>query len=185
MSTLKLFPISLILAAVVLLSELSCAQDSPKTWSSGLFWEGKAGKDGKRLELMKVDQDEVHLSGTLSLYQVLSPGQKGSPLVIYGHQGFDGLFAPNVSLQVRNGEGEWQTVESSFAEPPTATLTIAPGAELIGVRLVLDAFHPLIGKFRFGRITLQTGESMQFPLSILLGPGFKPDLLHNEEKANK
>lgn len=131
--------------------------------------------DGERLDLGFVRQEEVHLIGIVDLNHLSVNGRPAKPLVIPGHRGDDGMFWPNVSLQVSKESGkDWRTVESSVIKIPTFTLSVAADAGPISMKVVLDSFQRLTSEYKFGRIVLQTGEATVFPLSLLSEEGFKP-----------
>ena len=128
--------------------------------------------DGKdtRLEFDGVSQGREHLMGEF----VLERRIEGTvpQLAIQGHFNKMGEFTPNVSLEVSDrGDGNWKPIESSFSDKVDVTLTGAPHIDKLFMRIQLDAFQPYIGKFKFCRVALQTGESDVFPMAWLTEKG--------------
>ncbi|MFZ1220284.1 MAG: hypothetical protein WAO00_13395, partial [Chthoniobacterales bacterium] len=96
----------------------------------------------------------------------------GAPLVIEGHLNKYGEFAANVSLEVGDQEnGNWKQIESSFSKEPDLKLSVAPHLPNLLTRVQVDALQPYIGKFKFCRVVLQTGESEVVPMEWLTEKG--------------
>jgi hypothetical protein len=166
-----------ILVVGLIVSQMLCsAQDKPsqsekRIW--GRSYSLHSLPDGKdtRLEVGDISQGPEHLVGVFDLTRQRQG--RGRQLVIQGHLNKRGEFTANVSLEVGNQEdgGNWTSIESSFSNEVDVTLTAAPHIEALFIRVQLDAFQPYIGKFKFGRIVLQTGESTVVPLVWLTEKG--------------
>lgn len=140
-----------------------------RIWGRSLIGEAEDGKD-KRLDCGSINQGPDHLVATC----ILSREVEGTvpQLLIQGHFNKMGEFTPNVSLEVSDQEDtNWKTIESSFSHEVEVTLTGAPHTGILFTRIQLDALQPYIGKFKFCRIALQTGESTAFPLVWLAEKG--------------
>lgn len=127
------------------------------------------GKD-RGLSVFSIDQGPEHLIGRF----VLERRIEGTvpQLVIQGHFNRRGEFTPNVSLEVSDREdGSWKAIESTFSDKVDVTLTGAPHIDKLFFVVQLDAFQAYIGKFKFCRIALQTGESDVFPMVWLTREG--------------
>jgi hypothetical protein len=157
-------------------AQITCfAQDKPdenkkRTWCAAHIREvAPDGKD-KRLELELVSQDYLHLVGNFVLArQIEGPVPQ---LVIQGRFDKHGEFTANVCLEVSDQkDGDWKLIESSFSDKVDVTLTGAPHIDQLFVSVQLDAFQPYIGKFKFCRVSLQTGESDIFPMVWLTEKG--------------
>jgi hypothetical protein len=152
---------------------LSLAQEIPREVSSRTWYHSRIGEvrpDGKdtRLEFMSVSQDDEHLIGSFLVVRQ----REGAELVIQGRLNKSGEFTANVSLEVSDQEdGKWKQIESSFSEKSDVRLIAAPHFGHLLTRIQMDAFQPYIGKFRFGRVTLQSGESDIFPMVWLTEKG--------------
>ena len=126
------------------------------------------GKD-RRFYLFDVSQGLEHLLGAFALERQTERTER---LVLQGHMDKDGAFAPNVSLEVSDhDDGPWTTVESSFSDKVDLSLTGAPHVDKLYVRFPLDAFQGYIGKFKFCRVALQSGEADVFPMGWLTPEG--------------
>jgi hypothetical protein len=164
---------SKLLLLVMLGGQITCfaqsvpCEDGKRLWGRSII--GEAIPDGKdrRLELTDISQESVHLVGMFALSQQ-GNASAPSPLLIQGRLDRAGLFTANVALEVRNEETEeWKSIQTSLTNKIEATLTAAPGIPSICILVQLDAFQPYIGKYRFGRLTLQTGETTLFSLLLL------------------
>jgi hypothetical protein len=165
-----LFLIALVVGQTICLAGDESSSDERRTWGASHMRE--LAPDGKktRLALFDVSQGPQHLLGALSLTRQLKG--KDAQLVIKGHFSDLGEFTPNVSLAVSDRrDGDWKTIESSLSESDDLTLTGAPHVEKLVIRIKLDAFQPFIGKFKYCRVTLQTGESDVFPMAWLTEKG--------------
>jgi hypothetical protein len=111
-------------------------------------------------------QDD-HLHGLCSYTNT-----KQKPVTIRGVEVENGDFYPNVTLRVADKkDGQWETLESSKRSAPPSTMIVKPGGSPNKTfKVDLDPFTSRIGKFHFGRITLDTGESATFPLDDLAPP---------------
>jgi hypothetical protein len=122
----------------------------------------------RRLEGLDVSQGPDHLLGGFWLVRQAGKSQ----LEVKGHLNKHGEFTPNVSLDVADQQdGKWKTIESTLSDNVEVTLTAAPHVEQLPIRIQLDALQPYIGKFKFWRVTLQTGESDIFPMVWLTAKG--------------
>jgi hypothetical protein len=93
-------------------------------------------------------------------------------LVVKGHSNKRGEFTANVSLEVSDQkDANWKIIESSVSERVDLTLTGAGHIDTLFIYVQLDAFQPYIGKFKFCRVVLQTGESEVFPMVWLTEKG--------------
>jgi hypothetical protein len=102
---------------------------------------------------------------------------KPTPITIEGRETPNGHFYPDVVNQVSNvKDGKWQTLEALTKIPgkPTILAVEARGTSKT-LRVDLDVFIPLIGKMKYGRLLLKSGESAVFQLDDLQPPGKKTD----------
>jgi hypothetical protein len=167
---MKTFAILVLLSA----SQFLCsAQDNPgenpkRTWYRSHIAEVRPDGKDTRLEFMSVSQDAEHLTCSFLVIRQ----REGAELAIQGRLDKFGDFTASVSLEVGNEEdGKWKQIESSFSEKIDVRLIAAPHLGHLVTRIQMDAFQPYIGKFRFGRVTLQTGESDVFPMVWLTEKG--------------
>jgi len=165
-----------LLSVAVIAGRLVCfAQDKPDegdkpTWSANYHITVIGDDKERRLEGLSVSQRPDHLLGTFMLFSQLRDAR--AQLEIKGHLNKHGEFTPNVSLEVSDRrDGDWRTVESTLSDTIDVTLAAGPHIHHLPVTIQLDAFQPYIGKFKFWRITLQTGESGVFPMAWLTEKG--------------
>jgi hypothetical protein len=167
---MRILLVGLIVSQIVCLAADKPAQNEKREWDrSYMLIPVPDGKD-RGIEFLSIGQGPLHLVGRL----VLERRIKGTlpQLVIQGHLNRAGEFAPNVSLEVSDREdGNWKRIESSFSDTVDVTLTGAPHINKLFFDVQLDAFQPYIGKFKFCRIALQTGESNVFPMHWLTKEG--------------
>jgi hypothetical protein len=125
------------------------------------------GKDTS-LQFFDISEGPEHLLGSFSLVRQ----RVGAPLLIHGHLNKSGEFTPNFSLEVSDlKDRDWKTIESSLSDKVDLTLTAAPHIERLLLRIQLDALQPYIGKFKFCRVVVQTGESEVLPMAWLTENG--------------
>ena len=152
---------------------LCFAQDKPdskekRIWGASYHITRFGDDKDTALDGFDVSQGPEHLLGGWALVRQ----RKGAPLLIHGHLNKMGEFTPNVSLEVSDQkDGDWKIIESSLSEKVDVTLTAAPHIEMLFFRIQLDALQPYIGKFKFWRVVLQTGESDVLPMEWITEKG--------------
>lgn len=159
--------------AAVLVVILSCliatGAVSAGGWSRDLTSLGTQPADQyvfKPFELVLVSEEEDHLYGLCVFVNA-----KPALAAIDGTETLDGEFYPFVALQVANAEhGEWCTVDSASNPGKISTLSVEAKRPSKSLRVNLDGFRPMIGKFKYGKIALKSGESAVFELEKLLPP---------------
>lgn len=164
----------LLLIGLVVGWQICWAEESPNSndkpqW--GTSYTRELAPDGKdrRLYLFDVSQGPEHLLGAFALARHT---KRPIRLMIQGHLNELGEFAPNIALAVSDQEdGNWKTIESSFSDKVDVTLTGGPHIDKLFLRIQLDPFQPYIEKFKFCRISLQTGESDVIPMVWLTSKG--------------
>jgi hypothetical protein len=162
--------LGLIVTQTVCFAQAKSGENSKRTWTAAYMRTLEPDGKDSRLELDGVTQERFHLLGDF----VLARQVEGSipQLVIQGHFDKQGGFAANVSLEVSDqDDGKWKIVESSFSDKVDVTLMGAPHVDRLFTRIELDAFQPYIGKFKFCKVTLQTGQSDVFPMMWLTERG--------------
>jgi hypothetical protein len=151
-------------------SVISFAGDRPATEGKRVWGVTRFSTREKfqPFEIDDISQGPDHLVGS----GVLSRENKGiGQLAIQGHLNEVGEFAPNVSLAVSDRDnGDWKIIESSLSDKVDVTLTGAPHVNMLFLRIQFDAFQPYIRKFKFCRVTLQSGEADIFPMEWLQEP---------------
>jgi hypothetical protein len=165
----RILLVGLIASQMICSAEDKPAQNEKREWDRSYMLIPVPDDKDRGLEFLSISQGPLHLVATL----VLGRRIKGTvPLVIQGHFDKRGGFTANISLEVSDREdGNWKRIESSFSDTVDVTLTGAPHIDTLFFVAQLDAFQPYIGKFKFCRIALQTGESNVFPMVWLTREG--------------
>ena len=71
----------------------------------------------------------------------------------------DSKFWVNVTAQVSNRVSrEWRGMSVNHKRGKNVTLTVPARATSQVLSIDMDVFQPAIGKFKFGKISLRTGE---------------------------
>jgi hypothetical protein len=163
-----------LLVGLVVGSQLCWAEEAPtpkekRQWATSYMRELEPDGKETRFYLYYVSQGPEHLLGAFALARHT---RQPIPLIIQGHLNEVGEFAPNVAFAVSNQEdGNWKKIESSFSDKIDVTLTGASHVDKLFFRIHLDAFQPYIEKFKYCRISLQTGESDIIPMVWLTSKG--------------
>ncbi len=162
------------LSIVLIISQLVCSaednrrEDSRQTWYRSRIAEVEPDGKDRRLEVMSFNQESEHLICSFLLIQQ----REGAELLIDGHLNKSGEFTANVSLEVSDQEdGPWKQIDSSFSEKIDVKLIAASHVKNLVTQIKLDAIQPYIGKFKFCRVVLQTGESDVIPMVWLTEKG--------------
>lgn len=143
---------------------------SADSWIRGISVGTRAWEDVKLEALMLESVSKWGESGRMSgscAYYNYSP----AVLALEGSETSDGDFYPIVTNQVANDKnGEWKTLKRSVPHGKTATLMLEAKSVSKLMTVDLDSFVPMIGKFKYGRLVLNNGESAIFLLDYLLPP---------------
>jgi hypothetical protein len=119
----------------------------------------------------KIGTESDHLIGTCFYMNSTKGNQARQSVSIVGIQTADGNFWPTVLLQVANEvTGRWHTIEQPSIRGHSVILTVQSNSTSKVLNVDLEAFRPMIGKFRYGRVTLKRGEGAILKLEDLLPP---------------
>jgi hypothetical protein len=161
--------VGLIITQMLCLAEDKPSREEKRIWGRSIITESLGDKN-PRLELGDISQGPEHLVGMFDL--IRNSKETVPQLVVKGHLNKRGEFTANVSLEVSDQEdGNWKIIESSLSEKVDVTLTGAAHIDTLFIYVQLDAFQPYIGKFKYCRVTLPTGESDVFPMVWLTEKG--------------
>ena len=159
-------------AAIVELEDLLPTADA--RGQSGDFREDVFGGDLKMRQQGFKDPEPnnpAHLRSVTSLGGrligdfIFVPRSENSA-VIEGTRTLDGDFWPKVALQVGNSDQHWERIGQSKHDGAPERLEVsAERGETI--RVLLNDYKPLIGKYKYGRIVFSNGESGVFYLDLL------------------
>jgi hypothetical protein len=143
------------------------AQSIP-LWSRAIFAHPSDGFGKEhRFSLRFFKQEGLHITGRCTYYQV--DNQTPAVATIEGTKTEDGTFWPDVTSQVLNEEtGKWETISKPFNHGHRGSVTIKPGEANHELLVSLDVFLPLVGKYKTGKLILNTGETAEFDLYDLL-----------------
>jgi hypothetical protein len=152
-------------------------------------WIGSVRGVSKKYEpfiIETVGEADGHLTATASYSDYRGKDVSHLPVTIEGVQTSDDSFWPHVTAQVSNDPGrEWKAIGSTKRNGEPATVTLDRNRPNIWLHLDLDCFRPMIGKFRYGKVTLRNGQTAMFDMKDLLprnGPphAWNVELLHSE-----
>jgi hypothetical protein len=116
-----------------------------------------------------------HVVGEFDYFNYKADDKSPPPVTIKGSKKSDGTFWPVVSAEVGdNPTGPWTTIgrPPTPERPASLSITTKPKEERFYVNM--DLFLPLIGKVKFGRVVLETGEAAVFGLEVLVPPKTDP-----------
>lgn len=132
-------------------------------WEKGVFAQSLTAPFP--LTLNHFIQHGLHTTG-ICIYHL--PEDRPSN-IIEGTKTDNGEFWPDVTCQVKNEEtGRWETVSSPLDYGHRSKIEVSPGDIKPDLRVSLDVFLPLVGKYKKGRILLRSGEAADFDLFELL-----------------
>lgn len=123
------------------------------------------GKDIPRLSLLAVSFKDNHLVGEFPYGLNI---EKEDVLKAAGSEEENSW--PTVKAEVSNdGENGWKTIGES-SKPDRLYKPTVPPRSAAFLHVDLEIFKPFIGMFRYGRVTLENGDSATFELVNLLRP---------------
>lgn len=162
----------ILLTNILCLLPIATAEDLP-LWTRGFTWHRTEGfGPDDRFSLRVVTQEGLHLTGECAYAAFASQTANASPVTIEGTKTAQGIFWPDVISQVKNDRtGKWETVSEPLNRGHRSTITVKPSEFAMELKVSLDVFQPLIGKYKLGRLVLRTGEAAVFELQDLLPPG--------------
>jgi hypothetical protein len=148
-----------------------------RTWSRTISIEPANSENrAHQFVLYDVDQSESRLVGTWWYENGALGNQIPRRVEIEGTRTPDGVFWPDVTLQVKNElTRTWETVATPHSEGTRTTVTIEPNGRNSDLTVNLNVFKPLIQAHKLGRILLKTGEASEFELKYLLPPDKRKD----------
>ncbi len=165
----KVCVLALALIALALLRVDGSAET--RTWSLVISAEPMSSLErAHQFSLYCVDQSE-HLVGTWFYANQSVGNQSASRVVIQGEKTSDGVFWPDVALQIKNeATGNWEKVTKPLRHTPPTKLFVEPDTVEFHLAVNLDAYKPLLATHKFGRIVLANGEATEFELKYLSPP---------------
>lgn len=146
--------------------------ENQSLWSRGVSGQPVDKNDPAfRFLLTFVRQESSRLLGICVYENYSISGVSARVAIIDGVKTADGVFWPDLKLEVSNElGGMWTDIGKSSTHGQRVALRIKPKDINMGLTANLDRFQSFIGKYRFGRLTLKTGEAAVFELSLLSPP---------------
>lgn len=93
----------------------------------------------------------------------------GTDSIILQGATIDGMFRPAVRYEVAtSGKDEWKTIAQSPVGFESESIVIGPDNPRVKLFISLDPFRPTIGIYRYGRLVLESGNSVVFAIENLL-----------------
>ena len=144
---------------------------SENFWSRVISAEPMSSADrAQDFSLFGIRQQE-HLGGTWYLSNGAVKGRTSRPVEIPGVETPDGVFWPDVTLQVKNeATTRWETVTNSIPDGKRTARIVAVDTVCFSLTVNLDACKAFLGRYKFGRIILKSGEVSEFELKYLEPP---------------
>lgn len=116
-------------------------------------------------------EDGKHLVGEFFFVNYKEGQQSPPPVTINGSRKADGTFWPRIVAQVANEiDSEWTTIQSSPTPGNTVATVVTTQQEKQRFYVNLDIFRPMIGKMKYGKVVLETGDAANFFIKDLLPP---------------
>lgn len=131
------------------------------------------------LELSGVGAEDGHLFGYFRYSAEKEGVPRSADVILRGRRKLDDTFWPDVTVQVSDEwDSGWETINSSETEGEITMQRVSAGPERVPLYVVFDVFRTLMGKRKYGRVVLDTGDTEAFSLDVLL-----PPKLENKSKA--
>jgi hypothetical protein len=112
-----------------------------------------------------------HVIGKFSFVNYKEGEKPPAPVMINGGKKSDNTFWPDVVAQVADDDDNWKAIgKPSTSGTITVSLMVPAKVDPERFYVNLDIFRPIIGKKKYGRIVLETGDSAIFELNDLLPP---------------
>jgi hypothetical protein len=124
-------------------------------------------------EITGVESSEEgdHVIGKFSFVNYKAGEKPPAPVMIRGGKKPDNSFWPDAVAQVGDDNGNWIAIgKPSTSGTITVSLEVSAKADPERFYVNLDIFRPIIGKKKYGRVVLETGDSAIFELNDLLPP---------------
>lgn len=148
----------------------ACTGETRPSFSKAFFYT--FAHDGPTIILGMVSSDGSHLSGTFDFENISGEREQAKDTVIRGVRRVGGFWAHARCEARRDENSSWESLGHSRVLGWPATLKVKAGSTTpaeFSVRL--DIFDNAIGKYKFGRIVLSSGDTSQFALEDLTFQG--------------
>jgi hypothetical protein len=163
---MRLQVVSAALFCVAVLSARAAETTPAPEWSGGTF--ATFAHDGPSIWLSFIRQDKRHLIGRFTFENISGSRAQAKDATIEGINGEEGQFWPVIRCEARRApDTPWESIGESSMDGPRKRLEIKADSPAVELRVTLDIFKPLIGKYYSGRIVLSSGDTSQFELQEL------------------
>lgn len=145
--------------------------DAGRSWYRKLNLSASVNPRVEPFEIVGIEsEDGIHLVGEF-VYMNYKEGDKFPPSrTIGGSKKTDGTFWPCVVAQTSNAIDSQWTMIGNPPTPGEAVSLVVTSKQKQRFYVNLDMFRPMIGKMKYGKITLETGDSAIFEIDDLLPP---------------
>lgn len=141
--------------------------DDSQKWSREMVFGGPPDPltAGSPFVLARVSGVSNHVEGLFGYFD----SKTTSSIVVEGTKTADGKFWPYVVGQVAHDyRGVWMVLGQSSRQGESSKLTIQPKDSEAMLHVDLDQFRPMVGRFKYGRVVLESGISAAFELKDIL-----------------
>lgn len=118
-------------------------------------------------------EGSTDIVGTFRYVNTKPSGAGGAPITLHGRKRRDGSFSPVVKAQVANQlDDRWSSIQLPSLRGRLAIETIAPSTQR-ELSINLSRFVNFIGKMKYGKVILESGDCAIIELTDLLPPQSK------------
>jgi len=146
--------------------------DGRQSWYRVLNLSAPVNPSVEAFEIVGIgSEDGKHLVGQFLFFNYKEGEKFPAPITLKGSKKADGTFWPRVIAQVTNDlQSQWTTIQSPSIPGEAISLVVTSKQEKQRFYVDLDVFRPVIGKMKYGRIVLETGDSANLFIDDLLPP---------------
>jgi hypothetical protein len=144
----------------------------PPAWYRGLNLSAPVNPRFEPLQIVGIEcEDGTHVVGEF-VYIYRKEGDANTPpLTINGSRKPDGTFWPKVAAYTSNEiNSQWTTIGEPLTPGESISLVVTSKEEKQQFYVDLDVFRPMIGKMKYGKVILETGDSTIFEIEDLSPP---------------
>ena len=140
--------------------------EPPKMWSRASSYT--FAHDGPSMYLGFVSQKESDLVGIFTFENISGSRETAHRATLTGVAIEPDEFWPKVRYEAqKEAGGRWEVIGQSSLSGHSKRLAIEVGAPPVHLWVSLKLLQPLIGKYKFGRIVLDSGDVSEFNLNDL------------------
>lgn len=139
-------------------------------WGTAILGTRVEPVNGPQVDVWFISEESGKLVGSCMLANMPSGNYKPRKLVIEG-EWHKGAFWATTILQVSDlAKGPWRTISTQSNKPAPVKVAVEPDSILSDFKVNLEQFRGYIGKFKVGRVVLNSGDAGVFELSDLKPP---------------